>query len=261
MTYLENCIKYRDQIAAAFEPARLETGFFTPAEIEQLMVLQFRMANRVKWTSTSNNIQPVCNIDDLFEIIPGFTAKFESIIGKFADNHTGNYYITTQLHDAHVDLITQSESERDEFAWTNSVIPYKSVVIPLMITEGADAHTAFFDQRHIGHSITFDRVNASSQENSDYEIARNYPDFYDINGNVVSSSEDYIRNTGFLMPQIPVGNLRGLSVETVLPYSVGDIMVFDACQIHASCVKRSKPNYRWLKSGMNIQFYKEIKEI
>lgn len=258
MTYIENCTKHRAQIISAFEPARLETGFLSTDEIQKLMTLQFQLANRVKWTSTSNNIQPVCNIDDVFQHMPELTDRFHQLLGDFSQHHTGNYYITTQLHDAHVDLISQAESQRPEFNWTNRVIPYKSVVIPLMITDGADAHTAFFDQRHIGHSITFDRVNASRQENSDYEIAREYPDFYDLQGNPASSTQDYVRNTGFLMPQIPVGNLRGLSVETALPYSVGDIMVFDACQVHASCVKRSKPNYRWLKSGMNIQFYREV---
>ena len=33
--------------------------------------------------------------------------------------------------------------------------------VTLVITDGADAHTAFFNERHIGTSITFDRVEIS----------------------------------------------------------------------------------------------------
>ena len=80
---------------------------------------------------------------------------------------------------------------------------------------------------------------------------------YDINGNIIRT-EEWPEKTGFLFPQIPRGNMQGLSIETVLEFIPGDVMIFDACQIHASCVKRSKPNYKWLKSGINLQFYKEV---
>ena len=60
---------------------------------------------------------------------------------------------------------------------------------PSIITDGADAHTAFFNERHIGTSITFDYVEISPQENPDYEIAREYPDLYDIHGNIINTEE------------------------------------------------------------------------
>jgi len=257
MSYIDNCEKYHKQIVDAFEPARCVENFFSADEIDQLRLLQFQLADRLKYTSTSNNIQPVCDIDTVFERLPWLADRMRTEIGDFSDHHTGNYYITTQLHDAHVDLLSRQETDRPEFEWSNRVIPYKSVVIPLIISERADAYTAFFHQRHIGYSFTFDRVNISEQENSDYTIIRTYPDFYNIDGKI-SNKGEYVREKNFLFPQIPPGNLIGLSIEDALPYEVGNIMIFDACQIHASTVKRNKPNYRWLKSGMNIQFYKEI---
>jgi len=255
MTYINNCEKYKSDIVNRFEPARIVSNMFTQQEIEQISLLQFQLADKLKWAPSSNNMQPVCDINRLFDLAKFLKPKFQEQIGEFSDKHTGNFYITTQLHDAHVDLLTERECDED---WTKQVVPYKSAVIPLMITNWSDAHTAFFNQRHIGYSVTFDRMEVSEQGNSDYVVAREYPECVDIDGNVLDMEKDYAREQEFLFPQVPVGNMRGFSIETVLNYNPGDVMIFDACQVHASCVRRSKPNYRWLKSGINIQFYKEI---
>jgi len=245
--YIDNCKKYKQEIVDRFDYAVSVDNFFSNEELDTLLLLQFKLAERIKWTPTSNNIQPLCDVDTLISHIPWFEERMIEHIGEFAKNHSGNYYITTQLHDAHVDLLT--EKECNEYEWSNNVIPYKSCVIPLLITEGAEAYTAFFNQRHIGNSITLDRVSISSQDNSDYTISREYPEF-----TVFGSSKE----TDVLFPHIPEENLKGLSMETVLNFQPGSIMIFDACQIHASCVSKNRPNYRWLKSGINIQFYKEI---
>lgn len=255
MTYIENCKKHQQTIVDNYEPARLVNNMFTPDEIEQLSLLQFQLADRLKWAPSSNNMQPVCDVNKLFEHMPVLKEKFQKEIGEFSDNHSGNFYITTQLHDAHVDLLSERECSEE---WTNNIIPYKSCVIPLMITNWSDAQTAFFDQRHIGYSVTLDRLHKSEQGNSDYTVAREYPECTTIDGKIADMQKEYKRETEFLFPQIPSGNLRGLSIEKVFTYTPGDVMLFDACQIHASCTRRSKPNYRWLKSGINIQFYKEV---
>ena len=245
--YIDNCKSYQKQIIDRFSPAKALKSFFTARELEQLTLLQFQLAERVKWTSTSNNIQPVCDIGKVMDAVPWLGERIKEQIGEFYSCHSGNFFITTQLHDAHVDLLTATECYT--YSWSNNVVPYKSVVIPLLITEDAKAHTAFFNQRHIGYSVTLDRVGVSEQENSDYSISREYPEFTEY-GNKTDAD--------VIFPHIPEGNMQGLSVETVLDYVPGDIMIFDACQIHASCVKPTRPNYRWLKSGINIQFYKEV---
>lgn len=255
MTYINNCKEFKNEIISRFEPARVVAGMFNDDEINQISLLQFQLADKLKWAPSSNNMQPVCDINLLFEKAPFLKSRFEQEIGSFSDKHSGNYYITTQLHDAHVDLLSERECSEQ---WTKNVIPYKSAIIPLMITNWSDAHTSFFDQRHIGYSVTFDRMHVSEQGNSDYVVAREYPECVDISGNVLNMETDYVRQKEFLFPQIPVGNMRGFSIENTLHYNPGDVMIFDACQVHASCVRRSKPNYRWLKSGINIQFYKEI---
>lgn len=251
MTYIQNCEKHRDTIKNNFSSAQCVEEFLSPEEIAQLSLLQFQLADRLKWTRTSNNIQPVCNIDEIFNKMPILDKKFTELLGDYHKNHTGNYYITTQLHDLHVDLLTEEECNNEQYSWTKNVIPYKSVVIPLMISENANAYTVFYKQRHIGYSITLDKAGVSEQKDSMYHLSRDYPIFetVDIQG-------EY--DVKPLTPHIPKENLEGLEVENVFEFMVGDVMVFDSCQIHASCVTRSNPNYKWLKSGMNIQFYKEI---
>lgn len=255
MIYNENLKRHHAEIVSNFSEAKTVKQALTPEQVSELFQQQFILAEGAKWTSTSRNIQTSVDIDTLFKNCPWLDDIFGELIGEYYKHHSGNFYITTQLHDAHVDLLTEDETNR--FEWASNIIPFKSCVIPLVITDGADAHTAFFNERHIGTSITFDRVEISSQDNSDYEIARDYPDLYDINGNVIVT-EEVPDKTGFLFPQIPRGNMQGLSIETVLQFTPGDVMIFDACQIHASCVKRSKPNYKWLKSGINLQFYLEV---
>lgn len=250
MPYIDNCIRYKDDIISRFSASESLSGFLTRREVDELLLAQFQLADRIKWTATSNNIQPVCDIDALFKKLPWLDEKFSEVLGDYSDHHSGNFYITTQLHDAHADLLTADECSNPSFEWTHTVVPYKSVVIPLLLTEGGDAHTAFFRQRHIGHSITLDKAGVSKQSDSMYQIARHYPDFI-THGQIYTGDE-------YLMPQIPEENLSGMDIETILQFNIGDVMLFDSCQIHASCVSTHSPNYKWLKSGINIQFYKEI---
>lgn len=252
--YFENTINHRQSIIDAFSPAECYDNFFSKDEIEQLVLYQFQNSQRIKWTASSNNIQPVVDIDTMFESLPWLDDKFSDILDDYFEKHTGNFYITTQLHDCHVDLLTDEETET--FDWIHQVIPYKSVVIPLMISSN-DAHTVFFDQRHIGHSVTLDRSYSSQQDNSMYKIARDYPTFYDVNG-VECDTNAELDFENYLFPHLDSETLRGLTVENAFNFQVGDAMVFDSCQVHCSATTREKPNYRWMKSGINIQFYKEV---
>ena len=53
-------------------------------------------------------------------------------------------------------------------------------------------------------------------------------------------------------------NNEGLDIETVCRFVPGDIMIFDSCQIHASCLSKNLEHYKFLKNGLNIQFYREV---
>lgn len=254
MLYADIIEKYRDSIIERFEPSRVLENALDEKKINDLMLYQFKNSDRVRWTDTSNNIQPICNISKLFDQFEWLQELFENEIGSFSKHHSGNYYITTQLHDSHADLLTESETKEE---WAHNLIPYKSCVIPLAMSHESRAHTAFFKQRHIGFSITLDRKYQSEQKKSLYEISREYPDFYLQDGTISPSSKYSPVGQEYIFPHIEDENLDGLEIEAVHEFIPGNIMIFDACQIHASCVMRSRPNFHWLKNGINIQFYRE----
>jgi len=255
LKYITCCKFYRDEIIQRFRPAQKIDKFFNKNEIEIIRLYQFQRAHRVKYQTTSSNIQSVVDVADMFKNISWLQYKFEELFGRgeFADEHTGNYYITTQPHDCHVDLPTE-EFERKR--WFDNLIPYKSVIIPLFLTHQTRAWTAFFKQRRIGYSVTFDRDYSSLQEKSLYRIARVYDGLIDINGNELDTEKDYGQWSPERYPHVSQNNLRGFEEETVLEHETGSIFVFDACQIHASVLHDGQtPN--WLKNGINIQFYKQ----
>lgn len=255
MKYGEAFIEHKDTIIKNFSEAKVLENVLTEAQVQEILLFAFQNTNNLKWTATSSNLQPSVHILQLMKKCPWLKEIMQDAIGEFYDReHSGNYFITTQLHDAHADLITEEETQ-DE--WTDSLVPYKSCVIPLIISARAVAHTAFFHQRHIGYSVTLDRAEISSQDDSMYEIAREYPDFYLQDGSI-SEFAEIEDHPEYIFPHIPPENNRGLSIENVFEFKPGNIMVFDACQIHASCVPRDRPNFRWMKSGINIQFYKKI---
>jgi len=253
MKYGEVIKTQKDKIIENFSPATVLEDVLTQDQVQEILLFAFQNTNNLKWTATSSNLQPSVHILQLMKRCPWLKEIIHQEIGDFYDEeHSGNYFITTQLHDAHADLITEAETV-DE--WTDDLMPYKSCVIPLIISAGGIAHTAFFHQRHIGFSVTLDREEISSQDDSMYEIAREYPDFYMQDGSI-SEFDDIENHPDYIFPHIPKENNRGLSIENVFEFKPGNIMVFDACQIHASCVPKDRPNFRWMKSGINIQFYK-----
>lgn len=246
MSYLDFLENHKTEIVNRFEHSRVLENVLTKDMIEQLMLYQFQNSDRVRWTDTSNNIQPILNVTRLFEDIDWMQPFFEKELGLFSEHHTGNYYITTNLHDIHVDLMTEYETK---FDWAQNLLPYKSCVIPLAISADAEAYTAFFSQRHIGYSTTFDRYGQSSQDKSMYKITRNYPEFVELKSNNNDKFDNYV------FPHIVDENINDLTLEGVYKFTPGNILVFDACQLHASCVTRQRPNFTSLKMGINIQFY------
>ncbi len=255
LRYIDCCQHYEKDIIGRFEKAKEVKNFFTQEEIDDLRLYQFQNAHRCKFQTTSSNIQPIVDITDMFANLKWLTPKFEELFGKdsFAKEHSGNFYITAQPHDAHVDLPTEDEEEN---RWFDNLIPWKSVIVPLFLTHDTAAWTVFFNQRRIGYSVTFDRDFSAKQEHSGYRIARDYEGFIDSKGIAMDTEKDYKDWTLGKYPHISENNFRGLSEETVLEHVTGNLFIFDACQIHASVLYDQQPTH-WIKNGINIQFYKE----
>lgn len=252
--YITCCKNNRESIISRFRPAQKIDKFFSKNEIEQIRLYQFQNAHRAKFQTTASNIQSVCDITDMFRNIGWLQYKFEELFGRgeFASPHSGNFYITSQPHDCHVDLPTEDEETN---RWYDNLIPYKSVIIPLFLTHDTRAWTVFYKQRRIGYSVTFDRDYTSSQDNSAYRIARVYDGLIDQFGNPCDSEKDYGQWSAERYPHVTQNNLRGFEEETILEHETQSLFVFDACQIHASVLHDSK-SANWMKNGINIQFYK-----
>lgn len=256
MKYIDCCNHYNNDIVNRFSKAKSIDNFFTVEEIDTLRLYQFQNSKRVKMQPSSSNIQPVVSMTKMMSDLPDITAKFKDLLGDFAKVHTGNYFITSQLHDAHVDLISQDEEINN--SWITNLIPYKSVIIPLFLTKGSQACTAFMNQRRIGYSVIFDKDYLSGDESSMYEILRSYNGLIDINGTPTDDNLDLNQWTETKYPQITKNNFKGFSEEIVIEQKIRSLIVFDSCQIHASC-NLTGDNYTWIKNAINIQFYKEHK--
>ena len=265
--YINNCKKYRQDIIDRFEPAYVMEKFFSDNEVQILMDYQFQNAKRVKARSSSCNIQSVVSMQRMFRDNPWLTDKFTEALGEFDDNsQTGNYYITIQHHDAHVDLISEEEYINDQTqcledptykSVTDTVIPWKSVVFPLFLSYEAECYTTYMHQRRIGYAATFDRESLTDQADSSYKLFREYDGFLDVNGNPLPNTNDSPGWTEEKYPLISKENFSGFSEEAIFKQVTGDVMVFDACQVHASCQPAGTSTH-WMKNGMNIQFYKTV---
>ena len=250
--YISNCEKYKQDIIDRFEPAYVMEKFFSDDEIQMLMDYQFQNAKRVKARPSSGNIQSVVSVQRMFKTHKWLTHKFTEALGVFDEVLTGNFYITIMHHDAHVDLINEEEENDPVF---HNLIPWKSVVFPIFLSDNADCYTAFMDQRRIGYAATFDRESLTQQDNSSYKLFREYDGFLDVNGNPMPGTNDSPGWSSEKYPLISKENFSGFSEESVFKQVTGDVMVFDACQVHASCQPEGTHKH-WLKNGMNIQFYK-----
>lgn len=253
MKYIECCNYYKKDIIERFEPAYSIDNFFTQDEIDILRLYQFQNSRKIKMQHSSSNIQPLVNISKMITDLDFLKSKFTDLFKDFSKKHTGNFFITNRLHDVHVDLISENEAENE---WFDNLIPYKSVIVPLFITKGETAHTAFMDQRRIGYSVIFDRDFMSPDESAMYNILREYNGLIDINGNPTDPNVDLNQWKENKYPQITKNNFIGFSEEVILEQHVGSLLVFDACQLHASCNIKNE-SYNWLKNAINIQFYKD----
>ena len=250
--YISNCKKYKQDIIDRFEPAYVMEKFFSDNEVQLLMDYQFQNAKRVKARPSSGNIQSVISVQRMFKTNKWLTHKFTEALGEFDPVQTGNFYITIQHHDAHVDLINEEESTDPTF---QNLIPWKSVVFPLFLSEDADCYTTYMHKRRIGYAATFDRESLTQQDNSSYKLFREYDGFLDVNGKPLPSTNDSPGWSKEKYPLISKENFSGFSEEAIFRQVTGDVMVFDACQVHASCQPEGTHKH-WLKNGMNIQFYK-----
>jgi hypothetical protein len=102
------------------------------------------------------------------------------------------------------------------------------------------AHTIFFHQRFNDHTSTlgvrFQKIDKPKNNQvdrlSDYSVLQNYRSGEEFDPIV---RETYLRN-------VPIEDLHGISIESILTWKQGHVAVFDREQLHcsSSCHKRKK---------------------
>lgn len=137
---------------------------------------------------------------------------------ELANKTGGNYFKTKTPFVIHTD--TPHEK---------NIVPFKNVLIPLT-TGGGNCYTVFLKQRHFGVGAHFLRSKKYKDFTPDKNIKiTNYEHLEYYTGKDFDKDiyEQYLTH-------MPYDNLYGLSFETAIEWKVGDIMIFDATQLHCS---------------------------
>lgn len=145
----------------------------------------------------------------------------------------GNYWQTPNPFHVHTDTGKQSELK--------GIKPKYNIVIPLNVHP--TFKTVIFDQKWYGDAVHFwvgslykyfpDPV--YNERKSDYKYVQNM-----IN-------EDFnFRDYATLLTHLPYETLQGLSVNTVIPWNIGQAIVFDSQYLHCSS------NFTGVKEGLTI---------
>lgn len=124
-------------------------------------------------------------------------------------------------------------------------IPWKVLLIPLGTEPSMETGTIFFNQRWTGLSANFVRglPNFKSVVHDTVTDYRNL-----LNRTTDPFPEDVRRSR---LPHIPCCALHGLSVDSIIEWKVGSIIVFDCGQLHASDDFRNAGT-KVIKHGLTI---------
>jgi hypothetical protein len=110
---------------------------------------------------------------------------------------------------------------------SKNYLPYKVIMMPLEI-EGESTHTVFFNQRYLGPPSAFMKGTDLSLEVCNTKT--NYEDIekYENGGEFSQQTHlDYLDH-------IPPSMLQGLSIDKIVEWRLGDLIIFDSCQLHCS---------------------------
>lgn len=171
--------------------------------------------------------------------------KLKNQLGQFT-RHGGSYVITPEPFHVHTDTGKDDEMKDQRF-------PYKNILIPLMSSsEKAPLYTIIFKQRNFGQAAHFWRGEKFSDKKPTYNFkVTNYSDL------------EHFTDKGFdpdihkkHLAHLPIESLYGLSIDQIIHWNVGDVVVFDCSSLHASNNFRE---YNIKKHGLTYFSSRDIK--
>jgi hypothetical protein len=138
--------------------------------------------------------------------------------------HGGSFVRTTVPFHVHTDTGKAEEMEETYF-------PFKNVLIPLSnSTKTAPLYTVFFHQRSLGQASHFWKGEKFAHQQPKYNFkVTDYTSLLNYTGTPLDR-EVYERH----LTHLPFENLFGLSVEKLIEWRIGDVIIFDCNQLHSS---------------------------
>ena len=137
---------------------------------------------------------------------------------ELANKTGGNYFKTKTPFVVHTDTPHKKD-----------IVPFRNVLIPLTIGAG-NCYTVFLKQRHYGvgaHFLKSDRYKDFTPDKNIKITNYKHLEYY--------TDKDFDKDIyEQFLTHMPYDNLHGLSFETAIKWQVGDIMIFDATQLHCS---------------------------
>ncbi len=151
--------------------------------------------------------------------------KTDEFVTKYVGEHetfATNFYEVTQPHILHND---------DSIRWVPRL--HKTVVFPLQITK--PTNFAVFDQCYLDGPV---KLRHGGDPNKNPQIRNVY-----YNQNLLDNSvlinytgADFDKNTWEkYFTHLPYERFHGLSVESIVTWNPGDIIIFDTARIHCAC--------------------------
>lgn len=190
-------------------------NFFDKDEIEFLIAKQKEFETVNKQGAVNNwrySNQP--------EFIEWLETRFKKVLSRDFEMHGGNFFKTN------VPFFVHTDTAKD-----HDFIPYKNIVVPLINPqEDHPCYTVMFKQRWYGEATMFWKGPIFLSAKPDYN--HKVVDYTELEGytNKDISVDLYKR----FLTHMPYNNLHGLSIDRVLQWKVGDILIFDCTQLHSS---------------------------
>jgi len=262
-----------ENIRRHIEPSRKFDNVFSKEELDDIWKRAFSDAhpnvrmNRNGTVLISGNLTSIYNdFKEQINKCVGLKASASPTVG-------GNFFMTPQQYGLHNDSIRPHD-----FNWTVEQVPmndsrrkytcWRNFLLPLWIGTHQDTEDGgqfiAFDQRDIGWAKVYNGGNKTPNIASVYEIVTDYTtlQWYDGHGSLISQEKNSTPFDKEIFNQhinTPYERVAGLSVESILDWTPGSPMVFDAVQIHASNSGTNKNTKSWnSKMGLLLTFLIEL---
>lgn len=146
--------------------------------------------------------------------------RLSNVLGRFSV-WGGNYFISEMAYTPHVDLGRNLSSPTR-----------KNVLLPLSIfPQEKKTYLVLFQQRYFGNSASLCAAPRKNPPKAgyndrllDYSYLKNFDPNHQIDPEIQATHLKHVKR----------GDLKGLSIEQIIPWEPGSCIIFDSTQVHCS---------------------------